>query len=266
VRTLSLSTTAEHQRQLWFDVIYEAHFGDLARVRPLAARLLAALDEPDSVFTLDLAMSRLGYCLYYAGELSLAHSYLTKAFTAGTQKGTRSQAHWCASALAEHSLNAGNISDARYWLSEARDIQRMTEGAHFTSGIDSTAIRLAILEDRADDADQLLLRAEQRFTGLKHARNRAIVASYRARIASLRSTKVDSSTLRVLIDAFPRGRTSLAFDEVVLGLWEALRGHGRNKEAEAIAREYLSSRRGQEPLIKELEHAIQSVNITPMRL
>lgn len=252
VGDMSVNTPAERERVDWFMLLYETHFGSLKSVADLCTRLSSRIGESPRAISTELGLSRLAYSLHFAGELETAASYLHETFDRASTCGILATAHWAASLIAERLLNAGDIENAKRWSCNAQELQRRLPFTYFTSGCESTVIRIAIAEGRPDEAEALLCRAESEFGAMKHARNRALAASYRAAIAFSRGITVSVEVLQALENAFRKAARTQEFDEIALGYWQAMTTHGRMEEASAMLRSYLRVRRGHHPLIAEL--------------
>ena len=251
----------ESMSQVFFNLLYALQFGDISRVVTLAdiLRRCAAnvgLQGMDKNLAPDIA-----FALHYAGLAADSEESMLEAFSDAHRLGSRTRAHWCACALAEWRLDEGNLETAKKWLSIADEIQRVLPHQYFTSGHLASWIRLALLENRPDDAERLLDDAWRRFAAFSHPYVRSAASAYRVQISCLRGEQVNSAELSVLLDAHQRGRNSLIFDEIAAALWRALSSTSRQDEADVHLAEYVINRRSRSPHAMELQRALRLAKV-----
>ena len=154
-------------------------------------------------------------------------------------------------------LGRGNLVEAKEWLSRAEKLRRKLAHPPFTAGGTAIGIRVALLENRPDDAEETLNSAFREFPALSHPFIRAGASAYRVHISDLRGEPACLGELSVLEHAYSVGRRSLVFDEVAAAYWIALHSVGRRKEADLRLREYLSARRARSPYVVELRRVLE---------
>lgn len=225
VESLRPANEREHVAHAFFHLHYAVKFGDLDRVVQLAAEL----QERDAGGTYRLThrpfMAEVAFALHYAGRVMEADDLMLKTLGEARRLGYRTEVQWCACALAEWRIDEGDTGTARNWLDLADDIRLQLPHESFTTGRVASWIRLALLEQRPNDAEMLLEDAFHRFPALAHPYIRAGASAYRVQISRLRGEAISLSELAVLQDAYERASSSLLFDEI--SRWFVASAHGR---------------------------------------
>ena len=252
--------STDHSEELgcrWFDLHYSLQFGEVDRVLSLAPYLAARAADLTMWESQGSVASQVAFALHYVGNSSHAEERMIDAFRDEERRGSRAAAHWCACALAEWRIDVGDLAGAKEWLTTADDLQRRLQHHAFKGGRVASWIRIAILEQRPDEAEVLLNDAQMQFPALSHLRMRASIAAYRAQIARIRNQRVDTRDLSLLEQAYNHGSSTLQFDEIMAALWLSLNDVGRGLDASTLLRQYMGRRRPRHVPVVELQWALR---------
>jgi len=236
------------------NLVFHTAFGEHERGIAAANALIPKAWPTRSDPAQESRLYNVAFALFRLGAVEQAFAIAEQLYSKSLAQRITSSEHRAAGLMTTMCFEAGRIAEARIWLARAEDSERRMSSGQLVAGYRSNAIRLALIDGKPKEAQEILDSSLSSFPSARTGRNAMIARAYALRIRLLHGEAEQvSDAVEALLADHRVGRTFGMHDDVAEAVCSGLVACGRTHEARKVMEEYLGSwRRDRYPASRAL--------------